>query len=149
MVVDAADWLTKVNSREPTLVRGLRMDQLEVRSDYTLPALDYENVIIAAREMFKELQIEDPWWVADVYVTGESKSAIGVLEYLIQQADPYPVFIQIMTWLFVANWCEACKRASRTTSALRTDEYTGIFAIIKVALQISVMRLQKVIGGLS
>ncbi|KAJ6008998.1 hypothetical protein N7522_004014 [Penicillium canescens] len=70
VVIDAADWLTKVNSREPTLVRGLPMDQLEVRSDYTLPALDHENVIIAAREMFKELQIEDPWWVADVYITG-------------------------------------------------------------------------------
>jgi hypothetical protein len=124
------------------------MGQLEVRSDYTLPALDHESVIIAAREMFKELQIEDPWWIADVYITGASKSATGVPECLIQQADPCPIFIQVMTWIFVANWCEACKRASQTTSALQTDEYTGIFAIIKVAPQISAMRLQKVIGGL-
>ncbi|KAJ6081442.1 hypothetical protein N7499_006316, partial [Penicillium canescens] len=90
VVVDAADWLTKVNSREPTLVRGLRMDQLEVRSDYTLPALDHENVIIAAREMFKELQIEDPWWIADVYVTGASNDLAlrGELVRSLQESFP-------------------------------------------------------------
>lgn len=75
VVVDAADWLTNVTLQEPTLVRGLRMGQIEVGPDYTLSALDHENVISAAREMFKELQIEDPWWVADIYVTGASKSA--------------------------------------------------------------------------
>ncbi|KAJ5465969.1 hypothetical protein N7530_009756, partial [Penicillium desertorum] len=72
VVVDAADWLTNVTLQEPTLARGLRMGQIEVGPDYTLFALDHENVISAAREMFKELQIEDPWWVADIYVTGAS-----------------------------------------------------------------------------
>ncbi|OGE47369.1 hypothetical protein PENARI_c047G03883 [Penicillium arizonense] len=90
VVIDAADWLTKVNSREPTLVRGLRMDQLEIRSDYTLPALDHENVIIAARKMFKELQIEDPWWVADVYVTGANNDLAlrGELVRSLQESFP-------------------------------------------------------------
>lgn len=70
VVLDAADWSSKVMiPREQRLVRGLRMDQLEVRTDYTLPAFDHETVIVAAREKFKELEIEDPWWVADVYVT--------------------------------------------------------------------------------
>ncbi|KAJ6176761.1 hypothetical protein N7485_003675 [Penicillium canescens] len=42
VVVDAADWLTKVNSREPTLVRGLRMDQLEYAFELT-PKRDHHR----------------------------------------------------------------------------------------------------------
>jgi hypothetical protein len=74
VVVDAADWGSKVIPQDPTLVTGLRMNQLETSLDYSLFALDHESVIAAARDRFKELEIEDPWWVADVYVIEASES---------------------------------------------------------------------------
>lgn len=73
VVVDAADWCSNVIPEEPTLVPGLGMKQLETSEDYTLVALDHENIIVAARQKFKELEIEDPWWVADIYVIRASK----------------------------------------------------------------------------
>lgn len=73
VVVDATDWCSKVIPQEPTLVPGLQMKQLETSPDYTLVALDHESIIAAAREKFNALEVEDPWWVVDVYVIEASK----------------------------------------------------------------------------
>ena len=50
------------------------MNQLETSLNYSLFALDHESVIAAAQDRFKELEIEDPSWVADVYVIEASES---------------------------------------------------------------------------
>lgn len=73
VVVDYHDWHSQVFLEEPTLVSGLGLPQLGTRREYSFVALDHRSLIIAAREKFKRLGVEEPWWVIDIYVAGTSK----------------------------------------------------------------------------
>ncbi|KAJ5291491.1 hypothetical protein N7478_000742 [Penicillium angulare] len=44
-------------------------------ADYTLLALDRESLITAAKEIFQEIGVQDPWWIVDVYVVSPGKTA--------------------------------------------------------------------------
>lgn len=73
VVVDYQDWHSQVFLEEPTLVSGLGLPQLGTTRAYSFVALDHRSLIIAAREKFKRLGVDEPWWVIDIYVAGTSK----------------------------------------------------------------------------
>ena len=64
VIVPGTDWERRVT---PRYDNGT-MPSLNIDLDYRLRALDHENLIAAAR---KKLDLEDQWWIVDVYVTDE------------------------------------------------------------------------------
>lgn len=62
-------WLDSDGDSQPQIP----YPRLSKRSDYTLLALDRESLITAAKEIFEEIGVEDPWWVVDVYVVSPCK----------------------------------------------------------------------------
>jgi hypothetical protein len=73
VLIDSADWDSKATLGESALASSLQLPELQVMDGYSLHALDHGSLITAARAKFERMQIEDPWWVVDIYVTAESE----------------------------------------------------------------------------
>jgi hypothetical protein len=69
-MVDTSEWGKRVKWQDPkSLAPEVPLRELEVTHGCHLFVLDHENVIAAAERRFKELNVENPWCVVDVYVT--------------------------------------------------------------------------------
>ncbi|KAJ5640337.1 uncharacterized protein N7484_008199 [Penicillium longicatenatum] len=70
VVIHHPDWQSKVVQQQQTLVPNLGFPQLGTIEGYSFIALDHRSLIRAARENFRRLGVEEPWWIADIYITG-------------------------------------------------------------------------------
>lgn len=70
VMIDTSEWGKRVKWQDPkSLAPEVPLPELEVALGCHLFVLDHEDVIAAAEKRFKELNVEDPWCVVDVYVT--------------------------------------------------------------------------------
>ncbi|KAJ5369966.1 uncharacterized protein N7496_006058, partial [Penicillium cataractarum] len=83
VVVDYQDWYSQVYFEEPTLVSGLGLPQLRTSRDYSFFALDHKSLITAAREKFKRMGVDEPWWVIDIYVA-DTNADIALKDELVR-----------------------------------------------------------------
>ncbi|KAJ5766704.1 uncharacterized protein N7511_004320 [Penicillium nucicola] len=84
VMIDTSDWQERVKWEESaTLAPQAQLPQLQVDDGYRFFVLDHEDVIAAAKKRFKELDVEDPWCVVDIYVTN-ARDACNQREELIR-----------------------------------------------------------------
>lgn len=73
VVVDSTHWQSQVFFQEPTLAPDLDLPQLACIPGYMFIPLDRKSLIIAAEKYFQQVDIADPWWIVEVYVSEASK----------------------------------------------------------------------------
>ncbi|CAG8025873.1 unnamed protein product [Penicillium nalgiovense] len=84
VMIDTSEWEKRVKWQDPkSLAPEVPLPELEVAHGCHLFVLDHEDVIAAAEKRFKELNVEEPWCVVDVYVT-EAEEACDQRDELIR-----------------------------------------------------------------
>lgn len=73
ILVDSSHWQSQIFFEEPSLTLDLDLPQLTINPGCTFIPLDRKSLIIAAEQYFQQLEIAEPWWIVDIYVSEASK----------------------------------------------------------------------------